>query len=578
MSTFRIGYAGAAGGHEVRSGHEQEERGLGLELVARQSTPTACNLAKGDLYTFPNSTSTIDGTVPLTFKWNTRCPGIATTIDLYLYAPDTLGLIKQFPGIPFSNGEFSIQLQPRWWNSTTEARLQMAIMNSGGMSWATTGPPGPVFGVTYPESAMLTTTTEGGMVRTLTNSAAATNGGDAIFQNVSNTQRPSISKGAIAAAVVVPIIVIAAIVAVAVRFWRQREAEKRRRWSQALSSTSNLDWEKGARAGERTGSMFGPGRPSMSSYGHPRASMAASSVFGENMAGAGAAGAGAAGTMRQTYMRNVSNDALNPNPRQSRISFAESARPERGDRRSRMSLGNDLRPHSAVFNLKPGSRSASDLPASNLGPGAQGSPSPSKSSRLRGLQGSAIADDDEGSVIGKGGRRGSAGSDARRSAYSAYSTVPTPAVPTLDADRTEDLDVDYSSDDGKTALPTATSTSTVAYGPDSLLAAYAARQAAGGATSPVAESPMPMPIPMTMAPPAVPASNSKKGLKILTAFGKKSADDSGGKNSPASAQGQGQSLAGGLQVPPVAMTRQGGGMGRGASPSPGPPSPGPHAL
>lgn len=40
MSTFRIGYAGAAGGHEVRSGHEQEERGLGLELVARQSTPT----------------------------------------------------------------------------------------------------------------------------------------------------------------------------------------------------------------------------------------------------------------------------------------------------------------------------------------------------------------------------------------------------------------------------------------------------------------------------------------------------------------------------------------------------------
>ena len=287
----------------------------------------------------------------------------------------------------------------------------MAIMNSGGMSWATTGPPGPVFGVTYPESAMLTTTTEGGMVRTLTNSAAATNGGDAIFQNVSNSQRPSISKRAIAAAVVVPIIVISEIVAVALRFWRQREAEKRRRWSQALSSTSNLDWEKGARAGERTGSMFGPGRPSMSSYGHPRASMAASSVFGENMAGAGAAGAGAAGTMRQTYMRNVSNDALNPNPRPSRISFAESARPERGDRRSRMSLGNDLRPHSAVFTLKPGSRSASDLPASNLGPGAQGSPSPSKSSRLRGLQGSAIADDDEGSVIGKGGRRGSAGSD-----------------------------------------------------------------------------------------------------------------------------------------------------------------------
>ena len=324
-----------------------------------------------------------------------------------------------------------MQLMPRWWNSTTEARLQFNIMNSGGMSWATTGPTGPVFKVDYPESAMLTTTTEGGMLKTITNSAAATNGGDAIFQNVSNTQQGGISKGAIAAAVVVPIIVIAAIVAVAVRFWRQREAEKRRRWSQALSSTSNLDWEKGARAGERTGSVFGGinsvhesargsmgGRPSltMSQYGrgdpHARASMAASSMMGENFAGAGAGGLVAG--PRPHNLRSASNDGTLNVQRQSRISFAESARPERPDRRSRMSLGNDLRPHSAVFNLKPGSRSASDLPASNLGPNAQGqgSPSPSKSSnkssRLRAaLQGSAIVDDEDAS------RRGSILSDRR---------------------------------------------------------------------------------------------------------------------------------------------------------------------
>ena len=138
------------------------------------------------------------------------------------------------------------------------------------------------------------------------------------------------------------------------------------------------------------------------------------------------------------------------------------------------------------------------------------------------------------------------------------------------------MDVDV---DDKTALPTATSTSTVAYGPDSLLAAYAARQA--GATSPTSEhpqSPMPMPMPMgmAMAPPPVPvpvpASNSKKGLKILTAFGKGSkgagADDRE-RSSPASANPHG------LQVPGVAMTRQGSGtVGRGASPV----SPAPHAL
>lgn len=94
-----------------------------------------------------------------------------------------------------------------------------------------------------------------------------------------------------------------------------------------------------------------------------------------------------------------------------------------------------------------------------------------------------------------------------------------------------------------------------------------------------------MPMSMAMAPPPVPASNSKKGLKILTAFSKKGGEDKekaspGSAGAPISnpivhgaATGNGAGAGSGtpgLQVPGVVMTRQGsGGIGRGGAASPG---------
>lgn len=303
---------------------------------------------------------------------------MTSTVDINLYSSGSTGLIQSFRGLTYSQGTYTATLLPRWWNSTTTANLQINIVNSG-VSWATTGPAGPVWTVTYPASAMFSTTTDqGGAVKTNTAGVAiATNSGEAIIQNVTNTQQGGgPSKGAIAAAVIVPLIVIAALAAVAVRFWRAREAEKRRRWSQALSHHSAMEWEKGARSGEKTQSILG--RPSMSTYmrggdgAGGRASMATSSVYAveNNMAGAGAAGLA---RPNLTGLRSVSADNVNastaslrssvvmPNGdvRQSRISFAESARP---DRRSRMSFGGDIRPpNPAVFKLPAGSRSATEL-------------------------------------------------------------------------------------------------------------------------------------------------------------------------------------------------------------------------
>lgn len=200
--------------------------------------------------------------------------------------------------------------------------------------------------------------------------AMASQSQDAVFQDVSSNQTHKINKGVIAAAVIVPLLVLAVVTAVAIRFWRAREQEKRRRWSQALSTHSNLEWEKGAQPGEKPSSILGrPStqlhRPSTQHSARPM-SYASSSVYAveNNMAGAGA---------RPSFsqMRSVSAKAVqrasmvlpDGQVRQSRISFAETARP---DRRSRLSLGGDLRPEvggvsKSVFNLRGASKSANDL-------------------------------------------------------------------------------------------------------------------------------------------------------------------------------------------------------------------------
>ena len=342
----------------------------------------ACNLAAGDLYKFPNASSTIDATQPVTFLWNTACTLSSPQVDIYLYAPSSSnGLIQAWTGADYTSGQFTVQLLPKWWNNTASARLQMTLVESGQPAWnAGTGPAGPVFTINYPTSAMTSTTASG----VVTNSAGASASGNSVFQSVNNTanQSTGISKGAIAAAVIVPLLVVAGLLAVAIRFWRTKEQKKRRRWSQAMSSNSNLEWEKGGLPTDRPprlslgGAPGSPamrnstvgslGRPSISSMQRP-ASLAASSVMAmeNNMAGAGAGASFARppyASMRSAsadYVPSVHSQVHLPDGgiRQSRISFAETTRP---DRRSRLSLGGDIRP--AVLGKNPAaSYSATDI-------------------------------------------------------------------------------------------------------------------------------------------------------------------------------------------------------------------------
>jgi hypothetical protein len=401
---------------------------------------------------------------------------------------------------------------------------------------------------------MFTTVTEGGGVKTNTAAAAATASADGIFNDVASTKSGGISKGGIAAAVVVPILVVILAVGVAIRFWRQRETEKRKRWSQALSTHSaGLEWEKGAHPGEKPPSvMGGMARPSMTSQRTRPMSYATSSIYAveNNMAGTGAQFARPAYNTRSYSNDNTSRSSVvlpDGNVRQSRISFAENARP---DRRSRLSLGGDIRPNvvgspQAVFVNHNASKSTTALELAT----------PSKKSSY--ATGSALADEEEemhispSQLTGPGhfgdhdmrrasgsrrnGRRSImsfGGSDKRRestasalsaddfktaasargsvdelrdlegmimnrrSVMSQHSSARSPAIE--HNDQMEALDTDAAYDMPAQPSPIA-GAQTVAYGPDQMLAVYAARgkvnSPAMAASPSTASGPIPAPRP-----------------------------------------------------------------------------------
>lgn len=164
-----------------------------------------------------------------------------------------------------------------------------------------------------------------------------------------------------------------------------------------------------------------------------------------------------------------------------------------------------------------------------------------------------------------------------------------PGTPRLeDTDRIEDLShsdsapsvADYfkplPSPSPATGPAPSPASSTVAYGPDQMLAVYAAR--AANAKAPLASPALPAPSPSTSLPSSTSAGNNagsmgkKGGIKILTSFGRKDSEDSSGPHPALSPKDISAPMpipvpSPSLRVPPVVMTRQRSGtVGRGGQP------------
>ena len=209
--------------------------------------------------------------------------------------------------------------------------LQFTIVPAGQPPFAATLPPGPFFTATYSGTSTGSTAVAGAVEQV----------------NNTPTEKHGLSKGAVVAAVLIPLLFIIGLISAAfIRISRQKGREKRKQFSEMVDkrmSTISADWKSlsgaGANAAIRN-SMAMPGnRASSFSFGAIRPS---STVAVEG----GQAGIGAQGRMTQDA---VSPDAphmsqLRPGVRTSafenrvsRVSFAADPRPSSESRRTRQS-------------------------------------------------------------------------------------------------------------------------------------------------------------------------------------------------------------------------------------------------
>lgn len=293
----------------------------------------------------------------MTAKWDSSCFD-TEFVDIYLYSYASLdsstssGIAQVFKKAANSGGSYNLgKLEPSWWNNTADANLNLGIVEADTPQFMLT--PGPIFSIHATPEQLATATSKAAAV-TQTKTAAdgsitTTTDSDGLYQTAKLEKPPGLSKGAIAAAIVVPIVVVGFFVGLYIKFARMKEREKRKRWSEHVDrrmSTISGDWSRagGSAAGGPGGvrsSMISNGTRATSVYfsnGDARGSIY--SVANENnMAGAGAGGGkriprvGVNGNptseMRQSQLRQSIFNASQSDVRQSRISFADDVRKSR---------------------------------------------------------------------------------------------------------------------------------------------------------------------------------------------------------------------------------------------------------
>ncbi|KAF8639341.1 hypothetical protein AX17_001561 [Amanita inopinata Kibby_2008] len=267
-------------------------------------------------FTNPTVGQTIDSTKPLDISWDTTCLS-ADTVDIILSAPgNDKPLLQGWQSVKFATGHHVVDLQPRKWNSTSSQQLQLSMYQSNTPSFLSPLPAGPVFTASYDPQK------DG--------------------QDIKSETSSKMTHGKTAAAVLMPLIIIACIgVAVYVKMQRRRVKEERKRWSEMVDkrmSTISTDWKSisvaGAQAAIRN-SIAVNARNSAFSFGGIRPTSIAEPTTPDmaqvRRPGIGLRNAAFANT---APVERVSRVSFADTTRVSRVSFADHPRPSTDSRRT----------------------------------------------------------------------------------------------------------------------------------------------------------------------------------------------------------------------------------------------------
>lgn len=302
----------------------------GHSAATAQKRATVSRMVKradcgSDLYTGPAAGDVVTTTKPTTLSWNTACFNPAPKfVDIYLYAPGTnKSLIQAFNSAEYAKGSYETTLDASWWGSTPNVNLQLTIVQHGTPNFLATAN-GPIFSATYNSSAPSTSSST---TNTSSDNSPAGTNDHGIIQDVKNILH-GLGGGSIAAAVIVPLLVIGLGIALFIKFRRGRQLEKTKRFSQAVDkrmSTISTDWRSmsGASANAAIRNSV-----HTSAFGRPSSTF---STVGGGQAGIGAARFGGLQTSEEaipqmSQLRQPRASAYGSTERISRVSFAADAR------------------------------------------------------------------------------------------------------------------------------------------------------------------------------------------------------------------------------------------------------------
>jgi hypothetical protein len=198
-------------------------------------------------------------------SWDTTCLN-SSEVDIFVYAPATGTRIHAFEAVSFPTGSYETTFRPQWWNDTASISLQLMIVPTGTPPFLSAYPPGPIFNMTYTAPSSGTPT------------SADLNHPDSAVTVVKNALK-HLSGGKVAAAVIMPLLVVIGLVVTAyIKLRRERGREERKQWTENIDkrmSTISTDWKPisaaGAQAAIRSSiAVDGSLRSSSFSFGNIR--------------------------------------------------------------------------------------------------------------------------------------------------------------------------------------------------------------------------------------------------------------------------------------------------------------------
>lgn len=197
----------------------------------------------GGFYKSPTASQSFPYTTPINIAWDTTCLSTSYA-DIYLFAPSaSTSRVHAWHNVYYPSGSYQTTFEPKWWNATQTANLQLSIVPANTPPFLAPYPAGPIFTVTYQAPS-------GGNVP----DSADTSKSDGAVSVVNNgPYENNHTSGKVAAAVIIPLLfIIALVIAAFIRLRRQSGKDERKRWSEAVDkrmSTISTDWKPISAAG-----------------------------------------------------------------------------------------------------------------------------------------------------------------------------------------------------------------------------------------------------------------------------------------------------------------------------------------